>query len=112
MATHMKEVARAGRELNFEEQTLLSTAYRQIVNARRASIRNISAITPSSASRDYTHKIRKELESVCEELLLLIDRRLLPMATSAVSRVYYYKMYNFSDINYGLTDLVLQDGRL
>lgn len=96
MTTHMKEVITTSRELTFEEQTLFSTSYRSVVNSRRVSILNLSAVKPSNISRDYCAKIQKELESVCEELLQLIDENLLPMATSAMSRVYYYKMYSFS----------------
>lgn len=95
MASHMKKVGMASSEMTFEEQTLLSTAYRSVVNARRISILHLSAVMPTTASRNYCQNIRKELESFCAELLQLIDQRLLPMETSTMSKVYYNKMYSF-----------------
>lgn len=96
MVTHIREVASTSGKLSFEEQTLLSTAYGHVICARRVSLRNMLAINPSPTSRGYVCTIREELESICGEVLQLIDSGLLAMATSATSKVYYYKMYELS----------------
>ncbi|KAH8662783.1 14-3-3 domain-containing protein [Ilyonectria robusta] len=100
MVTHVNEVASAGGELSFEEQNLLSTAYRNVVGTRRASLRIISSIEEvdsrsakdATTIREYRHKILNELEKFCEDLLEALDERLIPIATAGMSKVFYYKM--------------------
>ncbi|KAH8662776.1 14-3-3 domain-containing protein [Ilyonectria robusta] len=100
MVTHVNEVAKAGGELSFEEQNLLSTAYRNVVGTRRTSLRIISSIEESESSsekhataiREYRQKILNELEKFCEDLLVALDERLIPNATAGMSKVFYHKM--------------------
>ncbi|KAH6874281.1 14-3-3 domain-containing protein [Thelonectria olida] len=100
MVTYVNEVAKAGGELSFEEQRLLSTAHRNVVSSRRASLRIISSIKESEPScekhvtaiREYRHKILNELEKFCEDLLAVLDERLIPNAIAGMSKIFYYKM--------------------
>ena len=48
--------------------------------------------TNGSRTREYKRRIENELNSVAEDILALIDRHLLPNATTGESRVFYYKM--------------------
>lgn len=100
MAAAMKLVTETGIELSNEERNLLSVAYKNVVGARRSSWRVISSIeqkTEGSApkqqmAREYREKVEKELRDICYDVLNLLDKFLIPQATSAESKVFYLKM--------------------
>jgi len=91
-----------GGELTVDERNLLSVAYKNVVGTRRASWRIISSIEQKEESkgsdkhvttiRDYRQKIEKELESVCQDVLDVLDECLIPKAESGESKVFYHKM--------------------
>ena len=78
----MKEATQLESSLSSEERNLLSVAYKNVVGARRSSWRIISSIESKSASSDqksnqkselctqYRKTIEKELEKICEEVLV------------------------------------------
>eukprot|EP01066_Platyproteum_vivax_P010112 Platyproteum_vivax@DN4498_c0_g1_i3.p1 len=102
MAEFMKLVAQMGEELTVEERNLLSVAYKNAVGARRASWRIISSVeqkekTKGHASNvtlagEYRNKVEGELYTICNDILSLLDDHLIKAATSAESKVFYYKM--------------------
>ncbi|XP_018618494.1 14-3-3 protein zeta-like [Scleropages formosus] len=100
MASAMKEVTEQGGELSNEERNLLSVAYKNVVGARRSSWRVISSIEQKTEggekkqqmSREYREKIEKELKEICNDVLGLLDKYLIPKATPAESKVFYLKM--------------------
>ncbi len=105
MVKNMKDVAKLTGELSIEERNLLSVAYKNVIGSRRASWRIVSNIehkeeNKGSASdaqhlaliKEYKTKVEKELEEICRDILSLVDRYLLPFASSAESKVFYYKM--------------------
>jgi 14-3-3 protein beta/theta/zeta len=100
MASNMKNVAAAGEELSNEERNLLSVAYKNVVGARRSSWRVISSIEQKTESnerraqmtKEYREKIEKELTDICNEVLDLLGKFLVPKATVAESKVFYLKM--------------------
>ncbi|KHG12867.1 Uncharacterized protein F383_16851 [Gossypium arboreum] len=81
---------------------LLSVAYKNVIGARRASWRIISSIEQKEESRgneehvakirDYRAKIESELSSISDGILKLLDKRLIPAASAAESKVFYLKM--------------------
>ncbi|BAT81582.1 hypothetical protein VIGAN_03134000, partial [Vigna angularis var. angularis] len=89
-------------ELNVEERNLLSIAYKNVIGARRASWRIISSIEQKEESRDnedhvtvirdYRSKIESELSNTCDDILKLLNSRLIPSASSGDSKVFYLKM--------------------
>ncbi|XP_012446693.2 14-3-3-like protein [Gossypium raimondii] len=89
-------------ELSVEERNLLSVAYKNVIGARRASWRIISSIEQKEESRgneeyvakirDYRAKIEYELSSISDGILKLLDKRLIPAASAAESKVFYLKM--------------------
>ncbi|GMI83167.1 general regulatory factor 2, 14-3-3 PROTEIN G-BOX FACTOR14 OMEGA [Hibiscus trionum] len=89
-------------ELSVEERNLLSVAYKNVIGARRASWRIISSVEQKEESRgnedhvakirDYRSKIESEISSICDGILKLLDKRLIPSATSGDSKVFYLKM--------------------
>ena len=72
----MKEVTQEDGELNTEERNLLSVAYKNVVGARRSAWRVISSLEQKSSdekqtqAKEYREEIEKELNSVCEEVLV------------------------------------------
>lgn len=102
MVEYMKKVAQMNVELSVEERNLLSVAYKNIVGARRSSWRVVSSIEQKEESRgndakvqkikEYITRIEAELDKICGDILDLIDKNLIPNASSSESKVFYYKM--------------------
>lgn len=100
MSNAMKKVTESNNELTNEERNLLSVAYKNVVGARRSSWRVISSIEQKTEgserkqqmAKDYREKIEKELKDICHEVLTLLDKFLIPKATTAESKVFYLKM--------------------
>jgi len=101
MAKAMKSVTEQGIELSNEERNLLSVAYKNVVGARRSSWRVISSIEQKSSdstdkkqsmAKAYKCKVENELQDICKDVLNLLEKYLIPKATSTESKVFYLKM--------------------
>jgi 14-3-3 protein beta/theta/zeta len=100
MAAAMKKVTESNSELSNEERNLLSVAYKNVVGARRSSWRVISSIEQKTEgserkqtmAREYREKIEKELRDICQDVLQLLDKFLIPKASNPESKVFYLKM--------------------
>ncbi|XP_016148690.1 tyrosine 3-monooxygenase/tryptophan 5-monooxygenase activation protein, epsilon polypeptide 2 [Sinocyclocheilus grahami] len=102
MVESMKSVAGKDTELTVEERNLLSVAYKNVIGARRASWRIISSIEQKEESkggegklkmiREYRQAVENELKSVCNDILDVLDKHLIPAANTGESKVFYYKM--------------------
>ncbi|XP_077362196.1 14-3-3 protein zeta/delta-like [Festucalex cinctus] len=100
MAAAMKQVTeQAPAELTNEERNLLSVAYKNVVGARRSSWRVVSSIeqkseegSKASQAKEYREKIETELNDICQEVLDLLEKHLIPNAIAADSKVFYLKM--------------------
>lgn len=98
MLDSMKSVATYDTELTVEERNLLSVAYKNVIGARRASWRITSAIEQREEGlnenlvRSYRSQIEKELKDICADILNLLDKHLIPHASTGESKVFYYKM--------------------
>lgn len=102
MVECMKRVAAMDVELTVEERNLLSVAYKNVIGARRASWRIISSIEQKEESKggeskvdlikQYRSVVEKELRDICRDVLDILDKHLIPAATSGESKVFYYKM--------------------
>jgi len=103
MVEHMKAVAQsASAELSLEERNLLSVAYKNVVGARRASLRIIGSIeskekekgTPNAALvANYKARVESELDNICKDILSLLDDYLIKSAEGSVeASVFYLKM--------------------
>ena len=96
----IKSVVENGLELTTEERNLFCGAYKNVVRARKYSLRIISSLEEKKEETEdskgfaemYRAKIEKELKDICEEVLSLIDRHLIPKASNAESKVFYHKM--------------------
>jgi len=102
MVDNMKQVACGDEELNVEERNLLSVAYKNVIGARRASWRIISSIEQKEENkgnehhvqqiRTYRKKIESELEVICNDILNVLDKHLIPKVKTDEAKVFYYKM--------------------
>ncbi|CAN6619603.1 protein Bmh1p [Trichomonascus vanleenenianus] len=102
MVESMKAVTALGEELTVEERNLLSVAYKNVIGARRASWRIVSSIEQKEESKgndvqvglikEYRKKIETELQKICEDILEVLSKHLIPTAQSGESKVFYYKM--------------------
>jgi 14-3-3 protein epsilon len=102
MVESMKKVAKMDQELTVEERNLLSVAYKNLIGARRASWRIITNIeskeenksenSKMALTKKYRSQVEKELRDICQDILDLLDKNLLPNAASGESKVFYLKM--------------------
>jgi len=103
MVEAMKKVATMDVELTVEERNLLSVAYKNVIGARRASWRIISSIEQKEESKndskhrcdqmkEYRSKVEQELKGICDDILEVLGKHLIPSSTSGESKVFYYKM--------------------
>eukprot|EP00111_Clytia_hemisphaerica_P024437 TCONS_00072069-protein len=112
MVEYMTSIAKMDVGLTQEERNLLSVAFKNVIGARRASWRIVSSIEESrkdteesALATDYRKKIETELQRICNEILDLLEKHLIPSSTvegdstSAASNteqkeahVFYYKM--------------------
>lgn len=102
MVENMKKVTELADELTVEERNLLSVAYKNVIGARRASWRIVASIEQKEESKgntpqvalvkEYRQKIEKELANICNDILQVLEKYLIPSAESGESKVFYYKM--------------------
>jgi 14-3-3 protein epsilon len=102
MVEAMKNVASLNSELSVEERNLLSVAYKNVIGARRASWRIISSIEQKEESKgaedklemikQYRSQVEGELRDICNDILEVLDKHLIPTAATGESKVFYYKM--------------------
>lgn len=102
MVENMKIVASEDRDLTVEERNLLSVAYKNVIGARRASWRIVTSIEQKEESKgnssqvglikEYRQKIENELAKICEDILDVLDKHLIPSAKAGESKVFYHKM--------------------
>ncbi|RDB22763.1 Protein BMH2 [Hypsizygus marmoreus] len=93
-----------GAPLSIEERNLLSIAYKNITNNLRNSWRIIDTLQKLQAIRSpgrtrqlvlirrQQDRIERELTDVCKDIVLLLDRDLLPAAGRGEETVFYLKM--------------------
>jgi len=102
MVTFMKDATKGAKsDLTLEERNLLSVAYKNVVGARRASLRIIGSIEAKEVEKhsdnapnvtSYKANVEKELDDICEDILALLDDFLIPKASGAEASVFYLKM--------------------
>ncbi|KAG1140990.1 hypothetical protein G6F37_010674 [Rhizopus arrhizus] len=102
MVTFMKQVVQqTGEALTIETRNLLSVAYKNVIGTRRTSWRIISSLEQKEESKGnaaqaekikaYRQKIEQELYDICNDVLDLLTKYLIPGAKDEAI-VFYYKM--------------------
>merc|ERR1712190_276538 len=102
MASHMEAVGKSPEEMGVEERNLLSVAYKNAVGSRRAAWRIITSVEQKEKTKgneehagwakEYCTKVEKELQKICDTILGLLDKNLIPKASTGESKVFYQKM--------------------
>merc|ERR1719394_1532736 len=102
MAEYMDKVGDANPKLSVEERNLLSVAYKNAVGSRRAAWRIITSVEQKEKTKgneeqakyakEYCSKVEAELQKICDTILGLLDKNLIPKATTGESKVFYQKM--------------------
>ncbi|KAK7930676.1 hypothetical protein WMY93_007071 [Mugilogobius chulae] len=98
MADSMKKYTLKKCSLSIDERNLFSVAYKNVVGARRSSLRVIAHEEKKDGGKNkkiiqvYKEEIEKELTSICKEVLGLLDNTLIPSDKNEKSQVFYYKM--------------------
>ena len=119
MVKAMKTIAKRGMGLTEDERDLLSVAYKNLIGSRRLSWRTVTILEikekekmreqPSIGDKTaklmktYRREIEAEMKGICEDILKLLDDKLLPSVNSQrknissaseqiESKVFYYKM--------------------
>jgi 14-3-3 protein epsilon len=79
-------------DLTIEERNLLSVAYKNVVGSRRASWRALQL--EDALAVQYRVRVENELESLCKEVLALLESRLLQVSRAGAEEaaVFYLKM--------------------
>merc|ERR1711904_618039 len=77
-------------------------AYKNAVGSRRASWRIITSVKDKEKSKgnaefesfaaEYCKKVETELQGICDTIIKLLGENLIPLASSAESKVFYHKM--------------------
>jgi len=106
MVEYMKSVSQdTDLDLSLEERNLLSVAYKNVVGARRASLRIIASILEKEKTKggdkqegyisqieEYYKKVMAELNVICNDILDLLITKLLVKAETSEAKVFYQKM--------------------
>ena len=104
MLVYMKKVLEFGSEMSIEDRNLLSVAYKNSVGTRRTAWRVLSSIETKEEAKgsqflvllkDYKVQIEKELDTICDEIIDLLDTKLIVSSSTSEnfqSEVFYLKM--------------------
>lgn len=101
MLDAMKKVVSHGDELTVEERNLLSVAYKNSIGPRRTAWRALSSIEKKEEAKNsknlpllktYKKKIEEELNRFCNDIIALLQDKLVPSAKAADAQVFYLKM--------------------
>lgn len=102
MLDYMKKVAYLDQELSIDERNLLSVAYKNTVGSRRTAWRALTSIETKEEAksskylpllRDYKEKIEKELNQYCDDILQVLDQKLIPGSEdNKEGNVFFQKM--------------------
>ena|ERR1740139_1613974 len=105
MLVYMKKVLdEFNDEMTIEDRNLLSVAYKNSVGTRRTAWRVLSSIETKEEAKgsqflvllkDYKVQIEKELNTICDEIIDLLDTKLIVSPSTTAnpqSKVFYQKM--------------------
>ena len=102
MAEYVQRVGEQPSELLVREWNLLSAMYKNAVGNRRAAWRVTTSVEQKETSkgddqlvsnaREYVEKVEGELQKIRDGILALMDKKLVPSASTDETKVSYCKM--------------------
>lgn len=97
----LKRAVKLNPKLEADERNMLTVAYKYIIGARRTCLRSIRILEQKDeATKDnnlallkgFKRQVEKEMEEICDDILELLEKYLLPAADTDETKVYYYKL--------------------
>ncbi|KAL7254188.1 hypothetical protein ACSBR1_008567 [Camellia fascicularis] len=87
----------SGSELTIEERNLLSTATKKVIDSLRAARQALSSTEQNHNNHvalftEYKSKNESEVSHICNRVLNLLEKHLIPSAYESESKVFYLKM--------------------
>merc|ERR1712071_366061 len=84
----------ADREDNVYKAKLAEQAerYDEIISSIEQKEENKGAEDKLELIRNYRNQVEKELKDICSDILSVLEKHLIPSATTGESKVFYYKM--------------------
>ena len=88
-------------KLTKDERNILSAGYKNIVSDKRASWRLLNSMEKKEEKKNspqtvnirlVKNSIEKELNEICNEIQLIIDKYLVPSATDSETKVFFLKL--------------------
>ena len=102
VAEHIQRVGEHPSELLVDEWNLLSLVFKNAVGSRRAAWRVNTSVEQkekfkgkeqlASHAREYVAKVEGELQKFRDDILALMDKKLIPSLSTDESKVFYFKM--------------------
>jgi 14-3-3 protein beta/theta/zeta len=92
MVNAMKNMAMSKKvELTVEERDLFSKAYKNLIGHHRSAWQSASKVA-NAITKQQLKKIEKEIRDICNEVLTLVDKVLIPNANTTDGRIFFKKM--------------------
>ncbi|GAA0152071.1 scaffold/adaptor protein [Lithospermum erythrorhizon] len=98
----MKKVAMLDVELSVKERNMFAVGYKSLILPRRESWRIISSIEDKEKSEGNENivkqiiglrkKIEEELSKICNDILSVIDKHLIPSSKNGETTIFYYTL--------------------
>lgn len=88
-------------DLSSEERNLFANSYKHIISSLRASCNKINEVFETEKKKESKHlnligklkeNIEAELKDACDKILAILDKNLIPRASSPDSKTLYYKL--------------------
>jgi 14-3-3 protein epsilon len=100
MLVCMKRLVKLSPVLDADEKNLLSVAYKNVIGSRRTPWRTIAALdgrsdkTTSMAEliSQFKQRLESEIGEICNDIVSLLEKHLIPAAEDKESQVFYLKM--------------------
>lgn len=99
MIVFLKPVLDKADELTIEERNLLSVAYKNLSGSRRTAWRSLTQIEENPKYEKYKAKtttykklVEEELKKICNDLIKLVDAKILSKAKTKESKTFYLKL--------------------
>ncbi len=102
MLEYIQKFLRFDAELTPEERSIVSATYKNVVGNKRAELRVLTAIKQREDRKNnevhinyiknYERQIEGELRQLCNEILVTLEKNLIPNSKAMDSKVFYFKM--------------------
>ena len=99
---YIKQIIEIDADLTADERNLLSVAYKALTGNRRTALRSVNAFLDDpqihgTAERENRLKelretLLKELDDYCNQIVALVDEKLIGAAKDTVTKVFYEKL--------------------